>query len=110
MWGDAREAGLWISAETDINLPCSLSSAHTLPSGRNGPGRPRSILVVDRHHHRGGRMEDKAIELGETAATEPMDVLSAADVHLWGRSPQNPTAALKGLSFVALAIRNNTDA
>lgn len=55
-------------------------------------------------------MEDKAIELGETAATEPMDVLSAADVHLWGRGPQNPTAALKGLSLVALAIRNDTDA
>lgn len=57
----------------------------------------------------GGGMEDKAIELGEIAATESMDALPAADVHLWGQGSQNPTAALKGLSLVVLAIRNNTD-
>ena len=42
----------------------------------------------------GGGMEDKAIELGEIAATESMDALPAVDVHLWGQGSQNPTAAL----------------
>lgn len=39
----------------------------------------------------------KALELGEIAATESMDALPAADVHLWGQGPQTPTAVLKGL-------------